>query len=113
RAARRQDNSRTEKSDPESADDGAPDTLVPDAQVCAELGGISLMTLNRRDNYDPDFPPKVSVAGRNYRFRSALEAYKKRLLEVAVRSQKKRIALRQRHPTPEPEPSEARGKVAR
>jgi len=90
-----------------------PDTLVPDAQVCAELGGISLMTLNRRDNYDPDFPPKVTVAGRNYRFRSAIEAYKQRLLAVAVRSQRKRIALRQRHPTPEPEPSEARGKAAR
>jgi hypothetical protein len=83
-----------EKSDPESA--GQPDTLVPDAQVCRELGGISLMTLNRRDNYDAGFPPKVSVNGRNYRFRSALEAYKKRLLAVAVRSQKKRIALRQR-----------------
>src|SRR5262249_62250273 len=58
RAAQRQDNTRTEKSDPEGADE--PDTLVPDAQVCVELGGISLMTLNRRDNYDPSFPPKVS-----------------------------------------------------
>jgi hypothetical protein len=83
-----------EKSDPESAEQ--PDTLVPDAQVCRELGGISLMTLNRRDNYDPDFPARVKVNGRNYRFRSALEAYKRKLLAVAVRDQKTRIALRQR-----------------
>jgi hypothetical protein len=56
----------------QSADEGASDTLVPDAQVCVELGGISLMTLFRRTSSDPDFPPKIQVAGRNYRFRSAL-----------------------------------------
>jgi hypothetical protein len=75
-----------------------PDVLVPDAQVCVELGGISLMTLSRRDNYDPDFPPRVSVAGRNYRFRSALERYKQQLINAAMRDKRQRIALRQRSP---------------
>jgi hypothetical protein len=83
------------KNKPESEE---PDTLVADAQVRAELGGMSLMTLNRRDNYDADFPPKVTVAGRNYRFRSQLEAYKARLLRAAVRAQGQRIALRRREP---------------
>jgi hypothetical protein len=74
------------------------DTLVPDAQVCVELGNISRMTLNRRDNYDPDFPPKVHVNGKNYRFRSQLESYKARLLAAAMRDQKQRIDLRRREP---------------
>ena len=73
-----------------------PDILVPDAQVRVELGNISLMTLNRRTRFDPSFPPLVKVEGRNYRFRSALEAYKARLLAEAVRDQQAR--LRQHQP---------------
>src|SRR5215471_9285728 len=90
RAAQRQDNTRIERSDPESADDGAPDSLVPDSVFCAELGGISKMTLARYDNYppDPDFPVKVKRSGRSYRFRSHIERYKGKLLAVAVRSQR-------------------------
>jgi hypothetical protein len=88
----------TGKPAPQANDDPESDSLVPDAQVCIELGGISKMTLNRRDNYDRDFPPKVTVNGRNYRFRSHLEAYKAKLLRVAVRDQTARIALRRREP---------------
>src|SRR5262249_18266151 len=86
-----------------------PDTLMPDEDVCRELGGISRMTLHRRTHYDPkhptrydpDFPPRVHVAGRNYRFRSAVESYKRKLLAVAVRDQKTRTRLRQREPAQE------------
>ena len=94
RPARLQDNGITEPSDAESADDDQPDTLVPDAVVCRELGGISRMTLHRRTREDPDFPAQVQVAGRNYRFRSALEIYKRRLLDRAMRGQRQRLGSR-------------------
>jgi hypothetical protein len=81
-------------------DDAELDSLVPDAQVCIELGGISKMTLNRRDNYDPDFPSLIKVNGRNFRSRRQLEAYKARLLHEAARQKDKRITLRRREPTP-------------
>ena len=81
-------------------DDAELDSLVPDAQVCIELGGISKMTLNRRDNYDPAFPPLIKVNGRNFRSRRQLEAYKERLLHEAARQKDKRITLRRREPTP-------------
>ena len=81
-------------------DDAELDSLVPDAQVCIELGGISKMTLNRRDNYDPAFPALIKVNGRNFRSRRQLEAYKARLLHEAARQKDKRISLRRREPTP-------------
>jgi len=45
------------------------DELVPDAQVRIELGGISIMTLHRRTQSDPDFPAQVKVHNRNFRSR--------------------------------------------
>jgi hypothetical protein len=85
---------------PQANDDAESDSLVPDAKVCIELGGISKMTLNRRDNYDPAFPTLIKVNGRNFRSRRQLEAYKARLLHEAARQKDKRITLRRREPTP-------------
>ena len=90
----------TGKPAPQANDDAESDSLVPDAQVCIELGGISKMTLNRRDNYDPAFPTLIKVNGRNFRSRRQLEAYKARLLHEAARQKDKRISLRLREPTP-------------
>jgi predicted DNA-binding transcriptional regulator AlpA len=82
---------------------GEPDTLVPDAQVCRELGGISLMTLYRRTNYEVNFPAQVKINGRNFRFRSQVEAYKRQLLHDAMRKQRHEQNLRLRVPLPDDE----------
>jgi hypothetical protein len=69
---------------PDPADDGEPDALVSDPQVCREFG-VSSMTLWRWDR-DPDmnFPPRIVIGHRNYRSRKALERFKRRLLRDAV-----------------------------
>ena len=87
------------------------DELVPDAQVRIELGGISIMTLHRRTQSDPDFPAQVKVHNRNFRSRRQLEAYKRGLIRKAMSEKKRRMALRQRLPSPETEPTEARRKA--
>jgi hypothetical protein len=59
--------------------------LVPDAQVRAELGGVSPMTLHRWDR-DPSlgFPRPLIIRGRKYRLRQELEAFKTCLIEASA-----------------------------
>jgi hypothetical protein len=64
--------------------DSDPDQLVPDPQVCREFS-ISAMSLWRWDR-DPvlNFPPRISIRGRNFRSRKQIEAFKQRLLRGAI-----------------------------
>jgi hypothetical protein len=62
-----------------------PDIFVPDAQVRAEFGNITPMTLHRWDhNPELGFPPPIDIAGRKYRSRRMLEEFKKRALCAAI-----------------------------
>ena len=63
------------------------DQLVPDPTVAKEFH-VSLMSLWRWD-HDPrkaalGWPPKVQIGKRNYRNRSALEAFKQNLMRRAL-----------------------------
>ena len=76
-----------------------PRQLVPDAQVRAELGGVSPMTLHRWDNDETlQFPRPVVIRGRKYRLRHELEAFKTRLIAEAASGAAKTYAPS--HPTP-------------
>jgi hypothetical protein len=82
--------------------DAAFDSLVPDAIARAELGGVSKMTWWRWDR-DPDlavqgFPPAIRIRERVYRSRLALDDFKQRLLQQAV---KDRSRLLKRGPKPQ------------
>ena len=69
--------------------------LVPDAQVRAELGGVSPMTLHRWDNDETlQFPRPVVIRGRKYRLRHELEAFKTRLIAETAKP------YTPSHPTP-------------
>jgi predicted DNA-binding transcriptional regulator AlpA len=72
--------------------DKQPDHLVPDPQVCAELG-ITSMTLWR---YDQDaklkFPVAIKIRNRNYRSRKQLEAWKAELLSKAMKEHRQKLA---------------------
>jgi len=63
----------------------APDSLVPDAQVCREFA-ITRMTLHRWGR-DPGlgFPPAIQIRGRNFRSRAAIEHFKSRLWRDALK----------------------------
>jgi hypothetical protein len=65
------------------ASDG-PDELVPDPNVAGEFN-VSLMTLWRWTR-DPalDFPPLISIRGRNFRSRRLIEQFKERLMRQAI-----------------------------
>jgi hypothetical protein len=64
--------------------DGVPDKFVPDAQICAEFT-ITKMTLYRwTNNRDLGFPPPIHIAGRSYRSRRMIEAFKQRALRAAI-----------------------------
>ncbi len=73
--------------------EGGPDVLVPDAQVARELGGCSKMMLWRLSN-DPaaGFPVAVKIKRANHRWRSELEAYKRRLTAQALAARNKKAA---------------------
>jgi hypothetical protein len=66
------------------------DSLVPDTLVAVELG-VSGMTVWRWDNEEIDemaplgWPPPVVYRRRKFRSRQALEAFKKNLLDRAVK----------------------------
>ena len=67
--------------------DNNADRLVPDPMVADEFN-ITLMSLWRWDR-DPakaalGWPPKVKIGARNYRHRSALEAFKANLMQRAL-----------------------------
>jgi hypothetical protein len=70
---------------PSQDTDPPPRQLVPDAQVRAELGGVSPMTLHRWDR-DPSlgFPRPLIIHGRKYRLRQELEAFKTCLIEASA-----------------------------
>jgi hypothetical protein len=87
---------------PAADDDGGgdPDTFVPDAQVRAEFGNITAMTLHRWDhNPDLGFPPPIDIAGRKYRSRRMLEAFKERAMRAAIAAMSD-PTLRRRQPEP-------------
>jgi hypothetical protein len=78
--------------------DRPPDKFVPDAQICAEFGGITKMTLHRwTGNRDLDFPPPIHIAGRSYRSRRMIEAFKERQVRAAIAAMSD-PALRRRQP---------------
>ena len=70
-----------------------PRQLVPDAQVRAELGGVSPMTLHRWDNDETlQFPRPVVIRGRKFRWRHEIEAFKSRLIEATARGEAATVA---------------------
>jgi hypothetical protein len=75
-----------------------PDTWVPDSQVCRELS-LTKMSLWRYTR-DPelDFPPAISVRGRNFRSRKLLERWKRKMLlrAIAQRAQTRAAAAAKR-----------------
>lgn len=60
------------------------DEFVPDPQVAKEFN-VTLMTLWRWD-HDPalDFPPPIKIRNRNFRSRERLDAFKERMVRVAI-----------------------------
>lgn len=64
--------------------EGSPDELVPDPKVWREFN-ITPMTGWRWTN-DPDlgFPPPIKIRTRCFRSRRALEAFKARMLRLAI-----------------------------
>ena len=81
--------------DGDGDDDGDHDQigdLVPDPEVAREFR-ISLMGLWRWTQDETlDFPAPISIRGRNYRSRKALERFKKRMIERAIRQRHRRGA---------------------
>jgi hypothetical protein len=65
------------------------DQLVPDPVVWKELG-VTPMTLWRY-THDPelDFPPPIKIRNRNFRSRLLLEAFKSRMLRLAIEARSK------------------------
>ena len=63
------------------------DHLVPDRRAREEIGGISAMSLWRWGRRpELGFPPAIKINGRNYRSRLALEEWKQRLLNAALKA---------------------------
>jgi predicted DNA-binding transcriptional regulator AlpA len=60
------------------------DHFVPDPEVWSELG-VTAMT-GYRYTRDPNlnFPPPIKIRNRNFRSRRLLEAWKERMLRVAL-----------------------------
>jgi hypothetical protein len=83
-----------------AAAEAGPDTLVPDPQVCQEFGGITLKCLYDWTR-DPalDFPAPIKVKNRNYRSRKALEAFKERMTQQAIRNRNRPAEGRADRPT--------------
>ncbi len=64
-----------------------PDELVLDPRVAKELG-VGLITLWRwTKNSRLGFPPAIKINGRNYRRRSDLEAFKRRMCEISSKKE--------------------------
>jgi hypothetical protein len=62
----------------------APDTLVPDAEVCREFG-VTSMSLWRWDHdLDLNFPPPIRLRKRKFRSRRQLDAFKSALIADAI-----------------------------
>ena len=68
--------------------DQVPDTLVPQPRVQAEFG-VSCMTIWRwQRNEKLDFPAAIRLNNRNYFSRRALEEWKKRLIDAALKARR-------------------------
>jgi hypothetical protein len=71
------------------------DSLMPDSDFRAELGGISKMTLWRWDRdaglAEQGFPPAIRIRERSYRSRRAFELFKQNLLQQAIRDRSARL----------------------
>jgi hypothetical protein len=71
-----------------------PDQFVPDPKVRREFG-ITEMTLHRWDNDKQlNFPTKIRIRGRNFRSREALEAFKARMLRMAIVTKSEKMESR-------------------
>ncbi len=68
------------------------DQLIPDPVVWKELG-ITPMT-GWRYTHDPelDFPPPIKIRNRNFRSRLLLEAFKARMLRLAIETRNGKVA---------------------
>jgi hypothetical protein len=67
-----------------------PDALVPNAQLCRELG-ITRMTLHRWErDQSIGLPPPIKIRGRNFRSRAEIEAFKARLWRDAIKRRAKK-----------------------
>jgi hypothetical protein len=65
----------------------AKDEFVPDKQVRDEFGGINPMRLWRwTHNKRMQFPPPIKINGRNFRSRAALEEFKQRKINEAMKA---------------------------
>lgn len=64
---------------------------MPDPQVQQEFGDVTSMTLYRWTR-DPalGFPQPIKIRGRIFRSRRQLEAFKRRMVEQAVRERARR-----------------------
>jgi len=71
------------------------DTLVPDPQVCAELGGISTMSLHRYDRDEEmiklGWPPPIRIKHRKYRMRRQFEQFKAALMRRAIEQRRRLV----------------------
>ena len=61
---------------------------VPDPQVCREFG-VTAMTLWRWDHdIELNFPPPIRIRRRKFRYRRALEDFKRQLVRNAIAGRK-------------------------
>jgi predicted DNA-binding transcriptional regulator AlpA len=68
------------------------DRLVPDSAVRQELG-VTLMTLWRyTHDRNLKFPPPIKIRNRNFRSRLLLEAFKARMLRLAIEARNGKAA---------------------
>ena len=58
--------------------------LVPDPQVWREFGVTPVTGYRWTHDPDLDFPPPISIKGRNYRSREALTAFKERMVRKSL-----------------------------
>jgi hypothetical protein len=66
-------------------DPNAPiDEWVPDPKVWRELHVTPMTGWRYTHDPDLDFPPPIKIRGRNFRSRRQLEAFKARMLRLAI-----------------------------
>ena len=83
--------------------DGEPDSLVPDSVVRQEFGNLSTMCIWRWDHDEKTaprlaalgWPPRIQIAGRNYRSRRLLERFKRGLMISALKERSRVIGKQQ------------------
>ena len=75
-----------------SSGDEPPDYLVPDRQVAREVGTSNMGLWRWTRDESLDFPPVITIRGRNFRSRRQLEAWKRRQLDRAIEARTERAA---------------------